>query len=104
MLPNVTIGAHRPRHVVWRPQIGPQTALVTCPIADVFFGGARGGGKTDGLLGDYALHANRYGTHAIGVLFRRSYPELQKIILRAFELYVPLGFQPTESGRRWRSP
>lgn len=37
---------------VWVPNPGPQTLLVTCPIWDLLYGGARGGGKTDGLLGD----------------------------------------------------
>jgi hypothetical protein len=36
---------------VWQPQPGPQQALVDCPFPEIFFGGARGGGKTDGVLG-----------------------------------------------------
>lgn len=31
--------------IVWEPQPGPQMALVTCPVFEVFFGGARFGGK-----------------------------------------------------------
>ena len=38
----------------WEPQPGPQTALLACPVFEVFFGGARGGGKTDGMLGEWA--------------------------------------------------
>jgi hypothetical protein len=34
----------------WRPQEGPQKALVDCPLKEIFFGGTRGGGKTDGVL------------------------------------------------------
>ena len=33
----------------WEPQPGPQTTLLACPVFEVFFGGARGGGKTDGM-------------------------------------------------------
>src|SRR5215468_1757063 len=29
----------------WRPQEGPQYALVICPPKEIFFGGTRGGGK-----------------------------------------------------------
>jgi len=36
-------------------------ALLECSVFEVFFGGARGGGKTDGMLGDWANHADRYG-------------------------------------------
>jgi len=31
--------------VVWSPQSGPQKAYVDCPVAEVLFGGSRGGGK-----------------------------------------------------------
>ena len=34
----------------WEPQPGPQTALLACPVFEVFFGGARGGGKTASRL------------------------------------------------------
>jgi hypothetical protein len=30
--------------IIWEPQPGPQTALIRCPVFEVFFGGARGGG------------------------------------------------------------
>ena len=33
-----------------RPQAGPQQALVLCPYKEIFFGGTRGGGKTDGVF------------------------------------------------------
>src|SRR5439155_1704615 len=31
-------------------------ALLECSVFEVFFGGARGGGKTDGMLGEWANH------------------------------------------------
>ena len=45
----------------WRPQAGPQKALVECPLKEIFFGGTRGGGKTDGVLGKWALKEKRQG-------------------------------------------
>jgi hypothetical protein len=45
-------------------------ALLECSVFEVFFGGARGGGKTDGMLGEWANHADRYGEHAIGLMLR----------------------------------
>ena len=39
--------------VIWSPGGNwAQWALLQCTIFEVFFGGARGGGKTDGMLGD----------------------------------------------------
>ncbi len=31
--------------IIWRPQAGPQMLALECAVPDVFFGGARGGGK-----------------------------------------------------------
>jgi hypothetical protein len=45
----------------WRPQDGPQKALVDCWVKEIFFGGTRGGGKTYGVLGKWALKERRYG-------------------------------------------
>ena len=77
--------------IVWKPQPGPQTALLTCPVFEVFFGGARGGGKTDGVLGEWAVHANRYGKDAIGLMVRRTRVELTETFERARALFTPLG-------------
>ena len=44
--------------IIWQPQPGPQTALLECPVFEVFYGGARGGGKTESSLGDWMQHAN----------------------------------------------
>ena len=38
--------------IIWQPQEGTQTHLIACPIFEVFFGGARGGGKTESSIGD----------------------------------------------------
>jgi hypothetical protein len=48
------------------PQPGPQSHLIKCPVDEIFFGGARGGGKTDGMLGKFAVKAAKYGEHCVG--------------------------------------
>lgn len=87
------------RRVAWEAQPGPQKLLVTCPVPDIMFGGARGGGKTDGLLGDFSLHAGRWDRHARGIIFRRSYDELEEVEARALEIYLRLGAD-WRAGRR----
>lgn len=90
----------------WYPRSKPQEALVVCPIEDVFYGGARGGGKTDGLLGDFALHAGKYGKHAHGILFRRTYPELEEVERRSREIFTsvwgPKAYNETK--KTWTAP
>lgn len=90
--------------MVWRPQAGPQKALIDCPLPEVFYGGARGGGKTDGVLGKYALKAKRYGNHFNGVFFRRELPMLDDAIERSGEIYGPLGAKWSEQKKTWRFP
>lgn len=70
------------------PQPGPQTALLSCPISDILFGGARGGGKSYGILLHWWDHAEEYGRSANGLLVRRTYPELEDIISKAKEMYT----------------
>src|SRR5439155_14449823 len=56
----------------WAPQPGPQTAFIECPAFEVVYGGARGGGKTDASLGEFANHAERCGEAARGLFVRRT--------------------------------
>jgi hypothetical protein len=90
--------------VSWEAQEGPQTALISCPVFEVFFGGARGGGKTDGVLGDFLEHADTYGEHAIGLMLRRQRTELVETIERSKAIYTPLGWKYHEQDKMWRAP
>lgn len=80
-----------PQRLIWKPQPGPQESLLACPLHEVFFGGARGGGKTDGMLGDFLACVHRYGGEARGVFFRRRFKQLEDAIRRAKEIYLPMG-------------
>jgi hypothetical protein len=55
----------------------------------VVYGGARGGGKTDGVLGEFAIHAGRYKAAAQGLLVRRTRASLTPTIDRAREIFAP---------------
>jgi hypothetical protein len=50
-----------PERLAWEPQPGPRSDLISCPAPEIFFGGARGGGKTDGMLGKWAKKEADYG-------------------------------------------
>lgn len=94
--------------VVWAPASKPQRALLSCPILEVFFGGARGGGKTDGMLGEWAQHASTYGVNAIGLMIRRTAKQLGETFERAKVLYTPIGAKfvgsPESGGMRIMMP
>lgn len=89
---------------LWRPQHGPQHALVDCPFQEVFFGGARGGGKTDGVLGKWALKERRYGKNFNAIMFRQTTVSSEDAIERSKEIYGPLGGKFHETYHRWRMP
>ena len=90
--------------VIWRPQSGPQKALVDCPLSEVFFGGARGGGKTDGVLGKWALKEQRYGAAFNAIMLRRTAVSSEDAIQRSKQIYGPLGATFSESKKTWRMP
>jgi len=90
--------------IVWQPQPGPQTSLLTCPVFEVFYGGARGGGKTQGMLGDFAAHAGEFGANANGLMVRRTRVELEDTIEKSKAIYGPIGATWHEQGKYWRFP
>ncbi len=70
-------------------------------IFDAVYGGARGGGKTDATLGEFALHQQRYGRNAKGLLVRRNLPALLPTIERAKDIYTQMGATWQEAKSRF---
>ena len=76
--------------MLWSPQ-PKQTELLTCPATEIFYGGAAGGGKSDGLLMKAFQNIYEYGRNAKAIIFRRAYGELAELFRRADELFIPVG-------------
>lgn len=73
---------------MWIPQKGPQLAALDADWCDeIFFGGERGGGKSDFQCGYQEDGALRYGKAWRGVMFRKTYPELEELQARASEIF-----------------
>jgi len=87
--------------VLWQPQPGPQTALLACPVFEVLYGGARGGGKTESSIGDWLQHSSAYGEGAIGVFFRRKLVQLAEVIARTKQIFPKLGAKYNEQKKEW---
>lgn len=90
------------------PQPGPQAEAIRKHWVDeIFYGGAVGGGKSDYLLGDFAQDVpSEYGRYWHGILFRRTYPELEELIARSLETYPPWfpGARWSASRATWEWP
>ena len=95
------MGAPLKQTVIWAPQPGPQIALIECPIFEVFFGGARGGGKTEASIGDWLQHSSQYGADAIGIFFRRKLVQLQEVIARTKQIFPKIGAKYNEQQKTW---
>jgi hypothetical protein len=93
-----------PNKVIWEAQAGPQSALIACPIFEVFYGGARGGGKTEGSIGDWLQHSGTYGAGAIGVFFRRKFKQLEEVIARTSQLFPQIGGKYNQQKAEWVMP
>ena len=87
--------------MIIRTQKGAQSDLLACPASDILYGGARGGGKSHGILLDFAKHAYKHGSHVTGILFRRTYPELEDLQSKAQRIFPFLGATYKAGARTW---
>lgn len=83
----------------WRPQAGSQLEAVRKAwVSEMLYGGARGGGKTAFLLGDFGQDVpTEGGAGWHGILFRRTYGQLEEVIKQSLETY-PRWFDPKQRG------
>lgn len=76
----------------WLPQKGPQLAFLEADFCqEIFYGGERGGGKSDAQLGYQEDGALRYSSGWRGIMFRKTYPELEELQSRAMEVFPNTG-------------
>ncbi len=73
------------REVAFRPNPGPQTDFLSANEREVFYGGARGGGKTYSLLIAPLRFVDKPTSRAL--LIRRSMPELRDVIFQTQQIY-----------------
>lgn len=90
--------------VAWKPNPGPQTAFLACPVREVLYGGAMGGGKTDGAVVKALKHIKLYGRHAKVLILRENFPQLSEIIDRGELLYPLEGGRYNKVNKVWRFP
>lgn len=83
----------------WFPHHGPQFNFCSRGEFEVLFGGAAGPGKTDCLI----MEAIRYVglPRYKGVIFRRTFPQLQEIIDRCWNWYPKIGGHYSAGEHRW---
>ena len=78
--------------MVWEAQAGNQASAISADWCDeVFYGGERGGGKSDYQIGYQEDGVLRYGNKWRGIMFRKTYPELEELQSRAMQVFPDSG-------------
>ena len=92
------------QEVVFKPNTGPQTDFLASSEREVFYGGARGGGKSYAMLVDPLRYCSK--THHRALLLRRTMPELRDLITHSQRLYNRAfpGAKWREQEKEWRFP
>lgn len=93
-----------PQHIAFQPHPGPQAWLVDCPVRDILCGGARGGGKTYGMIARWLRRQAQYGKHCQGVWFRRSLPEIEGAQKTMLDIFPLVGAVYEVQARTWAFP
>lgn len=117
--PYVVTGKGRPIMATWAPQEGSQRAFLECQAFECLYEGARGPGKTDTLIMDFAQHVgpdrrkdksqpqwSGWGAEWRGILFRQTFPQLSDVIVKT-KKWFPLLFPEAkynESTHTWVWP
>jgi len=101
--PNIK-DALKDKEVIFEPNEGPQTEFLASSEREVFYGGARGGGKSYAMLVDPLRYCHKQKHRAL--LIRRTMPELRDLINHSQQLYPKAypGAKWREQEKEWKFP
>ena len=96
--------AIKDREVIFEANEGPQTQFLAASEREVFYGGARGGGKSYAMLVDPLRYCHKQKHRAL--LIRRTMPELRDFINHSQQLYSKAypGAKWREQEKEWKFP
>ena len=96
--------AIKDRDIIFEPNDGPQTEFLAASEREVFYGGARGGGKSYAMLVDPLRYCDKQKHRAL--LIRRTMPELRDLINHSQQLYPKAypGAKWREQEKEWKFP
>jgi len=96
--------AIKDRDIIFEPNDGPQTQFLAASEREVFYGGARGGGKSYAMLVDPLRYCHKQKHRAL--LIRRTMPELRDLINHSQQLYSKAypGAKWREQEKEWKFP
>ena len=92
------------QNVIFKPNVGPQTAFLAAAEREVLYGGAAGGGKSYAMLADPIRYLNH--PQFSGLLLRHTTEELRELIWKSQEIYPKIypGIKWSERKMQWQTP
>ena len=101
--PNIQ-AALKDKEVIFEANEGPQTEFLASSEREVFYGGARGGGKSYAMLVHPLRYCHKQKHRAL--LIRRTMPELRDLINHSQQLYPKAypGAKWREQEKEWKFP
>ena len=96
--------AIKEKEVIFKPNDGPQSDFLAASEREVFYGGARGGGKSYAMLVEPLRYCDKQKHRAL--LIRRTMPELRDLINHSQQLYPKAypGAKWREQEKEWKFP
>ena len=88
----------------WRPNVGPQAAFLMCPVGEILYGGAKGGGKSDAIGPKAVKHVLKYGQHATVLILRETMPQLRDLMKRVRPHCLRAGATFNKVEKTWTFP
>jgi len=92
------------QRLIWKPISRRQVELLGAVEDEVFFGGAKGGAKSESILIKplKQTHLERYKA----LILRQTFPEVQELIDRSHRYYSDIASKPSWNGslKRWTFP
>lgn len=86
---------------IWNPQRGSQLAFhENIDTFELLYGGAAGGGKSDSLIVEALRYVDTPGYR--GILFRRTFPELEKSLVPRIYEFLSGVAKPSNKGTEWK--
>lgn len=82
----------------------PQLAFISCPIREIFFGGARGGSKTWSVLFRAREHVIKYKKNALVLIVRRRFVDMRDLIRESAKFFTPIGGKYNRATSVWEFP
>lgn len=93
-----------PRRVFWEPNPGPQTKFLACPVGEILYGGAKGGGKSDAIGPKAVKHVKMYGQHATVLILRETSKQLRDLMKRVKPHCLREGARFNKTEATWTFP